>query len=87
MTLHRLIRAGAGPDWTRTDWMTSIERACPSAARAVDIILDLAGPRAPRGTCARRGGSEIRSHRPTTAADRPRRTGRSRRSGFRSRRE
>ena len=29
-------------DWTRTDWTTTIEGACQSAARAVDIILEFA---------------------------------------------
>ncbi|PKZ65970.1 desaturase, partial [Gordonia terrae] len=27
-------------DWTRTDWTTTMEGACQSAARAVDIILE-----------------------------------------------
>ncbi|MGK9271557.1 hydroxysqualene dehydroxylase HpnE [Williamsia muralis] len=30
-------------DWTRTDWTTTMEGACQSAARAVDVILDDAG--------------------------------------------
>ncbi|OZC30604.1 hydroxysqualene dehydroxylase [Gordonia polyisoprenivorans] len=30
-------------DWTRTDWTTTMEGACQSAARAVDVILELAG--------------------------------------------
>lgn len=29
-------------DWTRTDWTTTMEGACQSAARAVDVILDYA---------------------------------------------
>jgi uncharacterized protein with NAD-binding domain and iron-sulfur cluster len=30
-------------DWTRTDWTTTMEGACQSAARAVGVILDDAG--------------------------------------------
>lgn len=29
-------------DWTRTDWTTTMEGACQSAARAVDVLLDRA---------------------------------------------
>lgn len=29
-------------DWTRTDWTTTMEGACQSAARAVEVILDYA---------------------------------------------
>jgi uncharacterized protein with NAD-binding domain and iron-sulfur cluster len=29
-------------DWTRTDWTTTMEGACQSAARAVDVILEYA---------------------------------------------
>ncbi|MFD1813008.1 hydroxysqualene dehydroxylase HpnE [Rhodococcus gannanensis] len=32
-------------DWTRTDWTTTMEGACQSAARAVDVILEYAGAR------------------------------------------
>ncbi|NED65959.1 desaturase, partial [Streptomyces sp. SID10244] len=27
-------------DWTRTDWTTTMEGACQSAARAVEVILE-----------------------------------------------
>ena len=37
--VHGLALAG---DWTRTDWTTTMEGACQSAARAVDIILEFA---------------------------------------------
>lgn len=32
-------------DWTRTDWTTTMEGACQSAARAVDVILEYANSR------------------------------------------
>ncbi|MGV9709556.1 hydroxysqualene dehydroxylase HpnE [Gordonia sp. NPDC003424] len=37
--VHGLALAG---DWTRTDWTTTMEGACQSAARAVDVILEYA---------------------------------------------
>ncbi|WP_238418804.1 hydroxysqualene dehydroxylase HpnE [Gordonia sp. 'Campus'] len=33
-------------DWTRTDWTTTMEGACQSAARAVEVVLEFAGHRA-----------------------------------------
>lgn len=36
-TVRGLALAG---DWTRTDWTTTMEGACQSAARAVEVILD-----------------------------------------------
>ena len=38
----RLLRLALAGDWTRTDWTTTMEGACQSAARAVDVILDYA---------------------------------------------
>ncbi|WP_439030134.1 hydroxysqualene dehydroxylase HpnE [Gordonia terrae] len=36
-------------DWTRTDWTTTMEGACQSAARAVEVVLEFADHRA-KGT-------------------------------------
>lgn len=44
-------------DWTRTDWTTTMEGACQSAARAVEVILDGPGGASAGGRARRRAFS------------------------------